>query len=802
MVEDDQQSYCQINKQGTMRNVLCAEKDEFWADALHRSPLLHRLIDISLCEAVKEEDSEEQDSVDDNICLNRFSYALVLVFQAMKGVTDITIRYSQAAVSAYHYHHHCEFIFSFASFILVLLSIFEPPSWCVLQHGFSYCTTIPNSFRTFDLPILNLPILFAVEFALILVVGFEVFLKIFIQGKHFWKLSRNYCLFAVLVLYIIEFMAAVIIAGTGNLGWFRLGPYLRLLIFAIRSWIVRRQLALFVQLLTHFLAVSFVMITIVLIFSLFLVVMVPKSLKAMHKEQRELPFQTVFWKLYVIATTANFDPELEGKVQVYLFYFIFTLIYVTIVILLMYNLLVAVVYKTYMDAQSKQFNYDREQMIIFQQKAWDVLDQRKKGQMLRQDILLLFEEAQKYMYFRKLICPSEYELSLWALDTDNDGTINKGNFNDLIAVFRLRFERLDTPTFMKVWFPTLANTKRFKDFCNFTKGIYFNMIVWFGLLGVVIYTIVNFVIVIGGFEDLSYEHIIEAIIAVFFLLEALIRIVALGWKKYWRLHQFEFWIMLVSLYPILFLFVKILQDASTSTANPVNFVIDFLDIFYDLQIPGIVRIGRIMLTIPWFQKFHKTSTRMVAASFKLVTLLFCFIQFFGLLGCQIFGGQKAEASVTDQTMNDPIGASMNIIELIETQQINDQYHLYAKFSNKQISGIFFAIAFNIIVVICLNLVLSYVIDIFNEEFDRESKEEHLLLEASNYPIQIVGHKVYFRGYCVKGVLGDKHKQGFEGIYCATLHRWTWQRERGAIDQEDELINLFQRKVDLAKEGVF
>eukprot|EP01024_Parvocaulis_polyphysoides_P013902 TRINITY_DN15523_c0_g1_i1.p3 TRINITY_DN15523_c0_g1~~TRINITY_DN15523_c0_g1_i1.p3 ORF type:complete len:222 (+),score=7.52 TRINITY_DN15523_c0_g1_i1:71-667(+) len=193
---------------------------------------------------------------------------------------------------------------------------------------------------------------------------------------------------------------------------------------------------------------------------------------------------------------------------------------------------------------------------------------------------------------------------------------------------------------------------------------------------------------------------------------------------------------------------------------------------------------------------------MIGASYKLVCLLFCVMYFFSVLGVQLFGGTIIEQSPVSFTMNDIMGAFMILIELLEIQNIEDLTNIYTKFMGDRGARIFFSVTFNLMILICLNLVLSYVIDIFNKEFDRKlisSKEEQ---EACKSQLKIVGHEVFFQGRLVEKELGNLCEEQLEGEYCATLYNWTYQSQNGGIEEEIQIQNIFGLKAQAVDDAIY
>eukprot|EP01025_Chloroclados_australasicus_P027688 TRINITY_DN2741_c0_g1_i3.p1 TRINITY_DN2741_c0_g1~~TRINITY_DN2741_c0_g1_i3.p1 ORF type:complete len:786 (+),score=62.94 TRINITY_DN2741_c0_g1_i3:692-3049(+) len=569
---------------------------------------------------------------------DRLAHAILLIFQGLLGEHDKEVRRDTAARNAYYYYYYFRSSFSLAALALVILTIFEPASWCVISHGFTACQNISKENRTFGIPICPVHISFIVEFLLLAFLTIEIYIQLFIQGKNYVKFALNNVTLIVFGVYIIDLICAVIVAIVFNIPWVRIAPYLRIIIFGLRSQTVRRQIRLFVGLLGNFLLVVFVMCFVVAVFALFAVVLLPQVLVQdvinNSKVSETGQFASFTWMLYVVASTDDVTDTLQDQIYSHIAYFLLFLLYVIIVMLFLYNLIIAVVYKSYMDGMKSLIKRDRELMIGVQQKVWEELDDENKGYISLSQFKQLLFQTQHYAYFRNLIKVQYIDMKIWAMDLNNDKYINKIDFNELIAVFRLQFYRVDEPTFMQIWCRCIARTKCFKDYCKFVQSIYFEGIIFFGLLVVAAYTFYSFWAVLYGFPDIDFNFEFEAGIAIFFVLEALIRILAMGWKRYWNKHTFDFFIMIISFLPVVFLQFESQIEQAVNSDNAQYVFLKFLAVFYALQIPGLLRFIRIFLVFSWFVTFYRTFIKMLGASYKLICLLFCFMYIFSIVGAK------------------------------------------------------------------------------------------------------------------------------------------------------------------------
>eukprot|EP01025_Chloroclados_australasicus_P020580 TRINITY_DN2170_c0_g2_i1.p1 TRINITY_DN2170_c0_g2~~TRINITY_DN2170_c0_g2_i1.p1 ORF type:complete len:855 (+),score=33.80 TRINITY_DN2170_c0_g2_i1:92-2566(+) len=808
----------------------------------HSNPFLDRLFSKSFIRSSKFPSLTRKQEFEDDNQENLFSHperldqAVLLIYQGLLGHYGTHIRHNPGARKAYYYYYHLRWIFSITAALLLVTTFFEPPSWCIQNYGYSTCLVNNQNYRTFNLPIFSNLVAFTVESCILFVLFIEILTQVYIQGQQFKTSALNIAIVSAMLIYVVDLVIAMVIANIGTIKWVRVAPYLRIVIFALRSQTIRQEMWIVVGILGKFLAVLFVMCFVVLIFSLFAVVLIPKVLLGKHNQSdtESQQFEAFTWVMYVVASTDDFDSSLQEDLYDSTIYFFFFILYVVVVIFFLYNLVIAVVYKSYMDRQDRYRQDQHNKMVELLEKAFDELDFYNKEYLTYNEFLTLLQEARKYSYFRNMITPEYLKMKVWAMDLNNDGKIHRENFHKAVKVFRLLFDRLDSPTFAYLWFPAIAQTNVFQKMCKFVNSIYFEGFVFFGLLLVAVYTIASFWWILSGFKDIQYDDEIQIAIGIFFFVEAVFRIITYGWKKYMNKYEFDFVIMLLCLVPIILITLDKLQVKALDSNDPKYIPIKILSVFYSLQIPGVLRVCRILLMFPWFVMFYTTFVKMIGSSYKLVCLLFCFMYFFSVLGVQCFGGNKESTSDMDFTMNDILGGMLVMVELIETQEFDLLVKLQTQFDNRvKTDGatVFFIVTFNIIILICLNLVLSYVIDIFTVEFEREKISQDQSQNAYKQKMVRLGTRVIFQGECVeldhfessavssrhnsngnndtdKGTstnalttqLLDNKFQPYEGLYCASLYKWWQQREKGGIEPESAMEAIFAQKVILYNNG--
>eukprot|EP01026_Neomeris_dumetosa_P055650 TRINITY_DN5067_c0_g1_i3.p1 TRINITY_DN5067_c0_g1~~TRINITY_DN5067_c0_g1_i3.p1 ORF type:complete len:549 (+),score=25.29 TRINITY_DN5067_c0_g1_i3:223-1647(+) len=457
-----------------------------------------------------------------------------------------------------------------------------------------------------------------------------------------------------------------------------------------------------------------------------------------------------YWSLMVLLTTCNYP---DVAIQAYTFdrtSFLFFLTFSVGGIFFLINFATAIVYNTYTEQDEIERTMVRTQEEKHLQEAFDLIDEDKKGYISFDEFMVMVDEMRKYRRLATVVKGDITKLIFAVLDSDGSQVLTFENFRMLVNVLHMRFERIEEDTFFERNYPVLFKSKLFQVFKQIV------MSVWFDYGMILILLVMGVLTVWEQWEDItddkqppsrridnkpdSFWNVIELIFTLIFVVEAAVKILAVGWKVYWKRDSFEFFVAVLSVVVTIIIYIP------TNNFNDTIFIryALFLRLFQMLQIlsaisaPGILRLMRLLTTIRYFQLFYLTIVRMIPPVVKVTKMLFCIMFFYSCLGVSIYGGlvnrdpdrvqyQKllntdyARAGYWAMNMNDMAGCMVIFFEML----IVNNWHLFVQGFVAVTSFwtyYFFISFFALGVIMGLNIVVAFVIDTFQREYDAQQQE--------------------------------------------------------------------------------
>eukprot|EP01024_Parvocaulis_polyphysoides_P031161 TRINITY_DN28237_c0_g2_i3.p1 TRINITY_DN28237_c0_g2~~TRINITY_DN28237_c0_g2_i3.p1 ORF type:complete len:503 (-),score=-16.38 TRINITY_DN28237_c0_g2_i3:60-1568(-) len=468
----------------------------------------------------------------------------------------------------------------------------------------------------------------------------------------------------------------------------------------------------------------------------------------------------LLWQLY---GTRTLSEQVRANSNVNVWYFLFFLGFLVLFVFFMSNLLIAIVYKWYKDESKEAIEQEQQTLNNILLQAWEYLDHKRKGHLDQNEFIHILYQMYSFKQFRWHLDPNTFNMVYWMLDTNSNDVLSKSEFMNILTVLRLKFDPIERDTFVKLWYPTLYESDIFQGLNTFVKSEKFDYIGVTNLTVAAIFGATNFVLLLSLDQLTTFQIVFSFILCIFFVIESILLVLIMGWGQYWCEHKFEFFVMLSQIATCILFFVleNNQNDLFNKSETEGNFTI-FLFLVGALQIPAIFRLLRRPIIMSGLDLFISTFIRMLRASFKLVYVLFMFMYFFSVLGVQIFGGQIYEDGNWGQSnMRDMLSALIVFLDILQTNDIIPSALLFSERLNSDLVWIFFMLTYVVIVMICLNLVLSYILDIFLEEFERKRsfKNDNQLSDK----LRFKSSDVYFDGGLIPSSIGQ-----FQGQYRAQL----------------------------------
>eukprot|EP01025_Chloroclados_australasicus_P000577 TRINITY_DN10257_c1_g1_i3.p1 TRINITY_DN10257_c1_g1~~TRINITY_DN10257_c1_g1_i3.p1 ORF type:complete len:694 (+),score=34.57 TRINITY_DN10257_c1_g1_i3:287-2083(+) len=528
-----------------------------------------------------------------------------------------------------------------------------------------------------------------------------------------------------------------------------------------------------------------------------------------QQAQYFVDFQTSIWSLFVLMTTSNYPDLSVRALDVSRLYFFYFLVFVILIVFFQTSLFTAIVYKMYQDKVDFESSDEKKKTRRALERAWSYLDPNQRGYLTYEEINRLAKEMLKYRQFRKYLDLKNIDLFFCALDVNDSGKIEEDGFYQIEYVLKLKFDQLDGPTFVHLWFPKFSRSRLYSFIQQTVQSQVFEYIVDVILIIMAVVTFIESWLLlqqkqteerfVDQYSNFVMWHIVEALFVVLLVVEAFVRIVGMGWIRYWRGHAFDFFVLIASIMATFTLFIPLKltePHLENSDEGVITVIFKFFYYCQVIQIPGVLRLLRMIVTVSWFKVFYVTIISMVQPAKKLLLLLFCLMYIFSVLGMSLFGGLvKRDSEVLKQSeygkndyyainMNDMMGSMTLMLEILVTNNFQIFAEAYVIVSGTAWARLFFVVFIVIGDMMCLNLVLSTIIGIFMEEFGSKWNfpSSKGIPQVDSEQIHIQGSNVFF-----KAISSDL---GYNGRFRATL-RGHQEEEEGK--REEVLRTIFKNK---------
>eukprot|EP01026_Neomeris_dumetosa_P021325 TRINITY_DN1867_c0_g1_i9.p1 TRINITY_DN1867_c0_g1~~TRINITY_DN1867_c0_g1_i9.p1 ORF type:complete len:462 (+),score=43.46 TRINITY_DN1867_c0_g1_i9:153-1538(+) len=431
----------------------------------------------------------------------------------------------------------------------------------------------------------------------------------------------------------------------------------------------------------------------------------------------------------------------------------------------------------------------------------------------------LAKEMLKYRQFRRYIDTEKLDLFFCTLDINDTGRIEEEDFYQIVLVLKLKFDQIDGPTFVQILLPEFSRKKIYRLIQLVVHSRFFEYFIDVVLVVMAILTFVECTFLLEGegqwqgyggdngstsryvdnYGNKIGWHCVEGIFTFFFVLEMILRVMGMGWKRYWQSHAFDFFVTIASIMTTMTLFIPLNKVQSLMNSPEMGVLTVFPKFFYwcqVMQVPGILRLLRMIATVSLFKVFSVTLIKMGQPAKRLLLVMFCSMYIFSVLGMHLFGGlvsrdseilKNASYGKNDYysiNMNDMMSSMTLMLELLVTNNFQIFVDAYVQLTGTAWTRMFFVIFYIIGDIMCLNLVLSTIITIFRMEFGQGTCNNISVADVGDgvdEQVQIHGNTVFFRAV---------NKQlGYNGQFRATLRG----HDVGEEDKEGLMRNLFSKK---------
>eukprot|EP00547_Thalassionema_nitzschioides_P003031 CAMPEP_0194206606 /NCGR_PEP_ID=MMETSP0156-20130528/5581_1 /TAXON_ID=33649 /ORGANISM="Thalassionema nitzschioides, Strain L26-B" /LENGTH=818 /DNA_ID=CAMNT_0038933165 /DNA_START=52 /DNA_END=2508 /DNA_ORIENTATION=- len=695
--------------------------------------------------------------------------------------------------------------------VLLFLAFFEPPKWCryFVREGevvdMDYLMTVgrceelmevsgpkigsngteiveyyPNFHVTFltikESQIIELFCLTCLWVYFLLRVGNDglSLCRYFRAGpSHFVRVSEFFGMFILSFGIILDFFTTLDVARP-------LKPYLRLLLFIVKSRLCLREVRTLMQMIPEVFNVLILLMLFTGFYAWIGVVLFYGS-----EEGRQMFPNLIdgMWTLWIATTTANY-PDLMmpayNDSRVVAIYFI---LYMVVTFFFLMNVILASVVNAY----DNELDQRREVRDIVNRKklsqAFDLMEGDVAGGINREIVMALFLILNEDFPELRTIPEDEAKLLFAILDRDGSGTISKKEFLEFGNVLLLEFEKVDSfKPLLKKCAPRIYNSRSFQGFKKFIESKLFDSIIDTVLvLNAIVVFIQSYDMLLGVNEgkDESYQdgtidttwEFLEAVFTLIYVVEMMVKLAVKGWHEYIRSKQNIFDMVITLLAVISTVYVYCPNDFSDS--HLIRFIV----------MARVLRLVRLLVGLTPFQLIGMIGIDVLGRSKMVLLLLFCVCYFFAALGVQLFGGmitrdpadarsflllgtEFAEHEYWANNFNDMLSAMNVIFNLLVVNNWTECQDGFEAATQSRWNRFYFFFFHVVGVILANNLVLAFIINAFINQWD--FRHEKLENSAAGNAF-ILGRKAMFNASEVTGTTTD-----LDGVYTAKLRTTSTQ----------------------------
>ena len=210
---------------------------------------------------------------------------------------------------------------------------------------------------------------------------------------------------------------------------------------------------------------------------------------------------------------------------------------------------------------------------------------------------------------------------------------------------------------------------------------------------------------------------IDYVFTIIYVLEVIIKVGIYGLKRYWASYQnrFDFFVAVLALVTgTILLYPNTYEDPRL-----LKFVV----------MARMLRLLRVLAILPWFSVIFSTFIAALPTAKKVSILFFALMYFFSYLGTDIFGGKiNTEMPPNDMTpwvwmnFNDQSSGFVMLFACLIMNNWNSYVAGYVAVTDRT-ARIYFTVFWVLGALAGLNLVVSFILDKFNEEWDQIRDQE-------------------------------------------------------------------------------
>jgi two pore calcium channel protein, plant len=504
------------------------------------------------------------------------------------------------------------------------------------------------------------------------------------------------------------------------------------------------------------------------------------------------------WTLWICITTANYPDVMMPSYNENRLAALYFVSFMIISFFFIMNLVLASVVNAYDGAIEDRKKWRAKLATRNLTQAFHLLDHKNTGRIDRDTIMALFLILNEdFPEFRKM-SEEETKLLFGFLDRDGSSLISLEEFQDFGEILLLEFTKAsDYATLVETRFPKLFQWPVYQKVCDTVRSPTFEFVVDGALiLNAVVIAIQTYPQLAGrsvevdphvedGYID-TYWEFFETLFTILYLIEVLLKIMVLGWKRYSESprHMFDFLVTVSAVAATAYVYYP--NDYSDSRL--IRFIV----------MARVLRLMRLVFAMNQFQLVGIIVVEIFPGAINVFMLLFFVMYIFAALGMTLYGGmitRDPSNPLSDLVLNSDFSdnsywannfndmmSGMNVLFnlLVINNWTECEIGFEAVTEGKWVRYFFFS--FHILgVILANNLVVAFIINGFFQQLSTVTKRSIGKAEVEGGAV-IQGERAKFDGSQVTGT-----KTGATGEYIARLRSVYSDVE---VDEQERLKRLF------------
>lgn len=531
---------------------------------------------------------------------------------------------------------------------------------------------------------------------------------------------------------------------------------LRIIIFVTFSKKSQREFVTVARMTPEVLSILFLLLIIILFYAWIGVVLFYNFFEG---KSHFADLIEAMWTLWICFTTANYPDVMMPAYNSSRLTALYFVSFMIVAFFFFGNVILASIVNAYDNETEQRFELRKKAMEKNLRHAFHILDENNTGRIDRDTIMALFLVLNEDFPDIRRIPPDNAKLLFAILDRDGTNFISEEEFMNFGNVLLLEFVSTSAyTTFVEHHFPNIYESDGFRKFRNGVQSERFDNLIDFVLvLNAIVVGIQSYPLLVGepseenpmtfdGQIDTVWEAI-ETLFTVLYCLEMSVKLLVLGWKRYFESYRntFDGAITLLALFATCYVYYP--NDFSDSRL--IRYVV----------MARVLRLSRLLVAMKPFQIIGKTFVDILPAATRVIILLFCIMYAFSALGVHLFGGMItrdpqnplsfrlkdtdfADDEYWANNFNDMLSAMNVLFNLLVVNNWTTAADGILAVTESKFSRFFF-LGFHVVgVIVVNNLVVAFIVDSFISEWDKHNEGRHQSIDTGEALITEEAHALF------------------------------------------------------------